>query len=512
VEIQPTGIPSAGKLCSVLTLDYKTTDMKTYNKQPLLIIAILVLFTTACKKDLEPYDSKSNENALGTPEGIQTATYGSYAGLVNADYTRFEHILGEYTSDNVALSGTTTDPLYNVYNYTDFPGNNISTSFWRQAYKVIFSANQIIERINDGESPALDHLKGENLYLRAMAHFDLVRFFGRPYAQDGGVSAGIPIISTTTGDLQPTRSSVKAVYDLMIADLLRARELMGSTKDSRYASKEVANALLARLYLYTEDNAKAIEFANLVINSNRYRLLSTEAYKTYFTAVPESNPETIFAIRHTVADNRLKGAIGSMYYNDPISLSTGWGELYASVAYVKLLDQHPADVRHSFIQLQLNANGDTLKRGNVPKYFVNKYNWQEGVANLSSPVFLRLAEMYLIRAEANAKTGNAQLAIDDVNLIRARAGLSGADLYTTGNLKGKATLLDVVLEERRLEFAFEGQRTGDLFRNDLPMVRAYPGFHSLDRYNQTIAPTSPRIVFFIPDREIKLNPNLTQNP
>ncbi len=486
--------------------------MKTFNKQRILIIAISVLFTSACKKDLEPYDSKSNENALATPDDWQTATYGSYAGLVHADYTRFEHILSEYPGDNVALSGTTTDPLYNVYNYTDFPGNNITTSFWRQAYKVIFSANQIIEKINDGESPLSDQLKGENLFLRAMAHFDLVRFFGRPYAQDGGVSPGIPILSSTTGDLLPPRSSVAAVYDFMIADLLKARELMGSEKDARFASKEVANALLARLYLFTEDNAKAIESANLVINSNRYRLLSTEAYKTYFTAVPESNSETIFAIRHTVADNRLKGAIGSMYYNDPISLSTGWGELYASVAYIKLLDQHPNDVRHSFIQLQLTATGDTLKRGNVPKYFVNKYNWQEGVANLSSPVFLRLAEMYLIRAEANAKSGNAQLAVDDVNLIRQRAGLSGVDLYTVVDLKGKSTLLDVVLEERRLEFAFEGQRTGDLYRNDLPMVRAYPGFHSVDRYNQTISPTSPRIVFFIPDREVKLNPNLTQNP
>jgi hypothetical protein len=121
---------------------------------------------------------------LGSPEDLQTATYGVYAGLVSADYTRFEHILGEYPSDDVALSGTTTDPLYNVYNYTDFPGNNITTSFWRQAYKVIFSANQIIERIPDGQSPTLDQLKGENLYLRAMAHFDLVRFF-RP-----SISAG----------------------------------------------------------------------------------------------------------------------------------------------------------------------------------------------------------------------------------------------------------------------------------------------------------------------------------
>ena len=486
--------------------------MKTFNQKGFLIIALLVIFTSACKKDLQPFDSKSNENSLATPEDLQTATYGTYAGLVHADYTRFGHILSEYPSDNVALSGTTTDPLYNIYNYTDFPGNNITTSFWRQAYKVIFSANQIIEKINEGESPVLDQLKGENLYLRAMAHFNLVRFFGRPYAQGAGNNPGIVIVNSTTGETLPPRSSVKEVYDFMIDDLLKAATLMNSEKNSRFASKEVAYALLARLYLYKEDNAKAMEYANLVISSNRYRLLATAAYKSYFTAVPESNTETIFAIRHTQADNRLKAAIGSMYFNDPVSQSTGWGEMYASVAYIKLLDTYPNDARHSFIQLQLTATGDTLKRGNVPKYYVNKYNWQEGIANLSSPVFLRLAEMYLIRAEANAKLGNAQLALDDVNVIRERAGLTGSELYTVGDLKGKAGVLDVVLEERRLELAFEGQRAGDLYRNNRAMVRAYPGFHSLDRYNQTVNPTDARVIFFIPDREIKLNTNLTQNP
>lgn len=486
--------------------------MKKNNRKLLFLLGTVLMITTACDKDLQPYDSKSDETALAGPDDLQTATYGSYAGLVSADYTRFQHILGEYSSDNVALSGTTTDPLYNVYNYTDFPGNNITTSFWRQAYKVIFSANQIIGRINDGTSPALDQLKGENMYLRAMAHFDLVRFFGRPYAQGNGNNPGIPIIKTSQGEEFPARNSVKEVYDFLITDLLKAASLMNIKKDSRFASKEVAYALLARLYLHKEDNAKALEYADLVIKSNRYSLLSTAAFKNYFRSIPESNPETIFAIRHILADNRLKGAIGSMYYNDPVTLSTGWGEMYASASYVKLLAANPNDARHSFIELQLAANGDTLKRGNVVKYFVNKYNWQEGVANLSSPVLLRLADMYLIRAEANAKLGNAGAAISDVNIIRTRAGLSGNQLYSTSDLKGKASVLDVVLEERRLELAFEGQRTSDLFRNNKPLVRAYPGFHSLDRFNQTVAASAPRAIYLIPDRELKLNANLTPNP
>lgn len=486
--------------------------MKAFLNKGLLVAAVLTALTTGCKKNLQPYDSKLDATALAGPDDLQTATYGVYAGLVAADYTRFEHILGEYPSDDVALSGTTTDPLYNVYNYTDFPGNNVTTSFWRQAYKVIFSANRIIERIPDGKSVALDQLKGENLYLRAMAHFDLVRFFGRPYPQGAGSNPGVVIENNTQGDPLPKRSTVKEVYDFIIADLLNAASLMTVKKDARFASKEVAYALLARIYLFKEDNANAIKYANMVIDSKRYTLMATEPYKKYFTVVPEANPETIFAIRHTTADNRAKGAIGSMYYNDPVTQSTGWGEMYASLAYIKLLDTYPNDVRHAFVELQRAPNGDTLKRGNVPKFYINKYNWQENVANLSSPVFLRLAEMYLIRAEANAKLGNNDAAIQDVNLIRGRAGLSGNQLYTSIDLKGRASVLDVVLDERRLELAWECQRPGDLFRNNRPMIRAYPGFHSLDRYNQTVQPTDNRVIFLIPSRELTLNPNLTPNP
>lgn len=490
----------------------KTLIMKTITMKRFVLASALLISAGACEMDLEPFDSKTDATALSTVNDLQTATYGVYAGLVNADYTRIQHFLGEYPGDNVALSGTTSDPLYNIYNYTDYPGNSRTHAFWRQAYKVIFSANQVIENITEGESASLDQLKGENLYLRAMVHFDLVRFFGRPYSQGAGSNPGVVIKDKTSDEEFPSRSTVKEVYDFIIADLEKAATLMTEEKSSVFASEQVANALLARVYLYKEDNAKALLYANKVLTSDRYQLVDTEPYKKYFTVVPENNPETIFAIRHTVADNRLKNAIGSMYYNDPVTKSTGWGEVYASVAFINLLNTYQEDARHSFIELQLDENGDTLKRGNVPKYFVNKYNWQEGVANLSSPVYLRLAEMYLNRAEANAKLDNGQLALDDVNIIRERAGLSGTDLYTLTDLKGHASVLDVVLEERRLELAFEGHRPGDVFRNNLPLIRAYPGFHSQDRYNQTILPTDDRVVFFIPEREVVVNPNLNQNP
>src|SRR5690606_18544380 len=244
-----------------------------------------------------------------------------------------------------------------------------------------------------------------------------------------------------------------------------------------------------------------------------YSLMPTDPYRKYFTLHPEDNPETIFAIRFIPQDNQFYSAIGNQFYNDPVTQATGYGESYVSLDLVNLLNQHPEDARHSFVELQLDpTTGDTLKRGNVPKFYMNKFNWQDGIANLSSPVIFRLAEMYLIRAEANAKLGNNQAAIDDVNIIRRRANLSGTALYTVGDLKGRGSVLNVVLEERRLELFFEGHRPFDLYRNNLPMIRNYPGFHGTDHYHFRVEPTDPQVIFFIPEGEMNVNPNLVQNP
>lgn len=484
--------------------------MKTLNIYRFLMIAFFLAIVSGCEKDLQPYSSKSDENALATPADLQTATYGVYGRIKVSEFVLQQWWTSIYADDDVALSGQTSDPIWNTYNYAHLANAFNMEYFWRSSYKAIFSANLIMEKITDGTSPTLDQLKGENLYIRALCHFFLVRFFGRPYPQGNGENPGIPIKDNTKDDL-PSRNTVKEVYDFIIADLLKAAGLMTISKNSCFASKETCYALLSRIYLYKEDNLNAIKYANMVIDSKRYSLVGTEAFKKYFIPVPENNPETIFAIRHVPKDDRAKSAIGNQFYNAPVG-STGYAETYASQTLVDLLLKYPEDARNSFIEPQREADGRMKMRGLVPKYYMNKYNWQDGIANLSSPIVSRLAEMYLIRAEVNAKLGNNQLAIDDVNLIRQRAGLSGAALYTVDDLKGHTSVLNVVLEEKRLEFFIEGHRCFDLFRNNLPMVRNYVGWHGTDHLNFRVEPTSLRVVQFLPEREIVANPNLIQNP
>src|SRR5690606_15197767 len=168
----------------------------------------------------------------------------------------------------------------------------------------------------------------------------------------------IPIKNNTLTEEYPARSSVKEVYDFMIADLVKAADLMTEEKSASYATKEAAFALLSRIYLYMDDNENAILYANKVIDSDRFQLVDTETFKTYFIPVPENNPETIFAIRNIIADDMAKSAIGNQFYNDPVTQATGYGESYVSMELTKLMNQYPEDARHSFVEIQLEANGD----------------------------------------------------------------------------------------------------------------------------------------------------------
>lgn len=504
--------------------------MNNKNITIIFFATLLLAGSVSCRKSFLP-STQIDENSALTNEGdVETATIGTYALFKNAGYVRSGHFLMEYPSDEVAQGQNSSDDLTRCYRYTHLVTGGHATNFWSQAYLAASAANRIIRSVADDASPGLLQLKGENLFIRAMLHFNLVRIFGRPYSQNSGENLGVPILNEnlTEEEIEDvSRSSVKQVYEFIVADLLKAEQLMTVEKSNSFASKQVAQALLARVYLYMENEPKAIEYANLVIGSTvpgaaasgKYNLLQGSDFQSYFRGVPESNKETIFGIRHMKTEDRGYSAIGSMYYsgdatgNAQNQAFSGWGEIYASKKYVDFLNENPADLRKSFISpysvsgaLQYN----TKLTPNTPMYYLNKYNLQEGIINLSSPVYLRLAEMYLIRAEANAKEGNDQLALDDVNVLRTRAGIP---TYAIGVITGSRTALDIVLEERWLELAFEGHRSYDLFRNGKPVVRNYPGSQVVNgNVNQTINPGDDRVVFFIPQTEIDKNPSLQQNP
>lgn len=527
----------------------------------------------SCSLDKEPYTSLTNESIEKTPGALEALSLGNYHTLKS--WVENWHRVTEYPGDNVALSGSTTDNLFYNYNYQRLVTNSRVNNYWSNSYKIIAGTNTVLEQVKEGTDDVSNQIIAENLYLRSLMYFYLVNVFGKPYNQNPEVNLAVPLQAQDNPFEIKPRNTVKEVYQKIEEDLLKAETLFTANKGSIYGNVYAAQALLARIYLYTGQNAKALEYANKVINSGEFSLLGTEDYSKIATAAPENNPENIFAIKFVkdvdYSDNGWY-TIGSMYANVQ---GSGWGEMYASRTYLEEVRKYPEDVRYSFIKpvvvneaelhgyyvtddykyasVILTQNGTDYSyteggatktltkksngagsfeyfitiggkertvlidkkldaRNGYLKYYILKCSGQEGQAHLWSPVISRLAELYLIRAEVNAKLGNQQLALDDVNVIRKRAGIPIAGLWSTANLNGK-TALDVVLAERKLELAWEGHRKFDVFRNGYELNRMYPGTHIANQNSfLTVPATSNVIIEYIPEQQITLsNGVLKQN-
>lgn len=472
------------------------------------VLLLTTMLLVACNKlDLRPETSLDKDKALNGEANLKLATSGNYSLLKDIDYMPTFFHLTESATDNVEATSV-FDPggtrQFAAYSFDHNPTMFNTLSVYSKAYGLIRGVNNVIEAIPENANPVLSQLKGENLFMRAFAYQSLVKTFGRPYAQDNGNRPGVVIVdkSGTTLTRPAKRQTVKEVYDFMIADLLKAEALMTIDNNNAFASKYAAQAMLSSVYLTMGNNAKAIEYADkLILATGKFNLTQGDAYKSYFSTNHSTDKETIFCIKN------LDGT-GDAFFSFNQSYTV---EKFAAVSKPlwDLLNEGNGDLRKNFYKALKTSNGDTWN-------FTTKYVQNPAVntaENVSSPPIYRLAEMYLNRAEANAKLGKDGLAIDDVNLIRKRAGLTGADLYAVGNLRGRSTVLQVVLEERRIEFAFEaGIRRDDLLRNNLPMIRTY-GKPGIPGSNMTVLPTDLRVVYFLPLTETNgLTNSLEQNP
>lgn len=499
----------------------------------LLFIIGLLVWTTGCKLDVSPTDSINTSSLLNTSDGLLNVTNGSYAllkdniefgGFVdqNNNYLRQYYQMSDFASDDITCAQVTEDPLFYSFTTTHSPGQSNSRFFWYLSYKIINSTNTIIDLTdkNTNVDIATKQLIGENYFLRAFCHFNLLRFYAKPYSIDPN-APGIIIHKSTNDEAKKARSTVKECYDFVISDLQKAAALMGKSRGAQYASKEAAWAMLSRIYLYMEDNTKTISYADSVINSGKFNLETADGFKTYFPNAA-SSPETIFLVAFTTADNKGKfGSIASMIYSDG---NSGWGEEFASQSLRDEMAPHPEDVRWSYIDKLSDGSGGVVKKNGIETFYITKFSNQGGDPNLCSPVMFRFSEMYLNRAEARAKSGNDAGALEDVDLIRSNRGLENA-LYNHV-IPGGSSSLEVVLKERRLEFAFEGHRTFDVYRNKHNMNRSYWGYHlpglmatdidltktPKDYPNEIVNWTNPRIIYFIPVDEILANPLCSQNP
>jgi len=437
----------------------------------------------ACDKklDVKPAQDISSDVALSTPENIQNVLVGTYQRAGRSDsYGGRLQLLGDLygASNQISWIGTFQQPR-EVFNKALLANNSFVSGYWLNAYALINMANLIIDHIHvveDADEQA--RILGEAKFLRALTYFDLVRFFGLPYeAGQPNDQLGVPLmlqgVLDYSGDLTIARSTVGEVYEQVIADLNEAYDSLPEENDV-FADKYAAKALLARVYLQQGNYAEARDAADDVIENSGRSL--TGSFAGAFNN-DENSAEDLFAIQVTSQDGTNQLII---HYADQDHGGRA-GDVVVEDEYLALFDSG-SDVRASFFYESAD-NGERL---------TSKYTNQFG--NIS---VIRLAEMYLIRAESNFRLGTAVGAspVADINEVRRRSNASQ---------KLVVTLNDILLE-RELELAFEGFLIHDVKR----LRRAIT--ITENQGQTTLEYDSGRLIYPIPERETDVNPLLVQN-
>jgi tetratricopeptide (TPR) repeat protein len=512
--------------------------MKTILK--IFLISVAAALSAGCELERYPYDEISADQLDAT--NIENITLGNYAKLKEEYYFKTIHQFGEYGGDNVALSGTTSDNLFKHYTFRREKDNHYTARVWQFTYQMAVNINSTIEAVPEGESAEKDQLLGENYFLRGFLYFQLCNIFGRPYSHpDPAANLGIPLKLTSKIDDFPPRSTVAQVYEQVVKDFKKGEELMASQKINIFASKEVAQAFLSRVYLYMENWEEAAAYATKVIESGRYTLLQGSAYRSYTNPVPEANTETIFAIR-MVKDVDFKNYHMDWYSTGALFATIdniGWGEMYPSQTYLDLLDEHKSDLRHAFI---VNDKENATLRLSYVLYTNNTYQnitdtleaLPQGYKILENPGAYK-SDMVQTETAANGDTryyverNDGKKCYVRVENISLRNGFPKRFIYKTSMQEGQSHLYSPVLirlgevylnraealaelgrddealadlnviraraevpavsdfttkdlkawiaDERRLELAWEGFRKHDIFRRKQTMDRKYPGTH-----------------------------------
>lgn len=437
------------------------------------------LLLGSCSNDfLEPTVSTSKDvnTSVNTVEDLESLIIGALSRMSTTEYYRRDYIVfAEVRSNNAFSSGNSgrfVGPGQLSYNPTDA---NIS-NMWSQMYAVIANANIVIGSIvENDDSPEVNHVKGQAYAIRALAYMDLLRVFGQQYA---GGTLGVPLVLEFRGeDIFPERASVQATWDQIGEDLRTAAELMDGSLNSQSKTEIttwMVDALQSRYYLYIKDNENAAAAAKRVMDTGNFSILDAPSYVSSWTSDGGSN--RIFELAVTPAD---VNSFNTLYF---IYQETAYGDIEVTQDLYDLYED--GDVRQNLY----SVNGQKIRM--VGKYPSLDYSDDIKV--------LRYAEVVLNYAEAMARLGDEDEALDKLNMI---AENRNATPYTEASI-------DNVLLERRKELAMEGFGFFELVRNEMGIPFVDP--------RQTFDPGgipfgSNQLALPIPQQEVSANPEIDQN-
>lgn len=469
----------------------------------------LVMLQPACKTtDIQPVDRISSEIAFTTPDKINAAVIGVYDGLQSPEFLAGRSLIySDVLGQDVVVAGASAY-FYSIYSNTMISTDQWATNEWNAGFAAVAKANRTMEGIQANLAVAGNDAKAylaECEFGRALAYFTLVNHFAQPYNFTAGAThAGVPLIlksssSFTSADLVP-RASVADVYKQIIADLKDAEANLPADQGDEAverANKYAASALLSRVYLYQGDYANAKAEADKVISSGVYGLNANPG--DCFALGNYTTKESIFSIANSLSDNPNTNNALPMHYNS--SAKGGRADIVVSQTYLSLPGFAADDKRRSLVYAETKG-GSTL-------YYCGKYTDVSGRADWA-PI-IRYPEMLLTAAEAAVRASGTvdATSLAELNQVRDRSRVS-APQYTAASFATAADFINAVLLERRIELAFEGHRIGDALRNK----QGITGKQNFPDYSP--APDVPygseKEIFPIPSTDLKLNPNLVQNP
>ncbi|WP_257668771.1 RagB/SusD family nutrient uptake outer membrane protein [Parapedobacter tibetensis] len=452
------------------------------------LIPMLGLFLSSCEKFVDidpPTNSFIAGTAFATDELVEANIAGMYSyNLIGSAYHDvYRHIYPAFSADELLHFNS---PEYDQFVYNSLlPSNGSSLTMWRIPYHSIYQSNLMLSAL--AEAPNIsENVRKEALgvarFFRALSYLNLVSLFG-----------DVPLVLTAdvtvSGSL--ARSPKLAVYAQIIDDLTQAKVLLRHvTKNNGWATEPVAAALLARAYLYQEQWEQAASEADQLINGPLKGSLALEEITQVFL---RSSQETIFAISTDGSSRTTIGHTNAGRYYIPSPSARG-ASLFFTDDFLDAFEE--GDQRRVNWVNQFTAR----EPFNWYPYKYKQRSTPDDGTLAENQVLIRLAEMYLIYAEANAQLGRLSAAINALNTIRGRAGLGELPPSLS-----KEEVLLAVEQERRVElFSEYGHRWVDLIRTG--RADAVLGAHKGSSWK------SDAVLYPIPEQDLELNRNLTQNP
>ena len=513
--------------------------MKNYK----YLFALILCFAMGACSDLEE-DARSQLNPderILDLETVETTVAGAYGHLSSRAFlSRALGLTLMLRSDMVDIGNPTTRPERIEHDqFTVSASNplildiaNPERSFWPRLYQIVRGANETLRELEvlDDQAPGVkEEIAARARFIRAYSYYHLVRLFGAiPYLDETTATVDATVTSRTPADI---------VYESIIADFQYAKEWLPTTRTNRaLPGKAAASAFLASVYLTREDYQMAYNEATEIINNaGSYNLALEPDYRNIFHAEnTDFSLEPIFVIDFVgtnVNDESrdylaaFTGFFGQATYYP----SGGWSVTVPAQAVFDTWDSGDYRKQVNFDHEAVDNSGNVLSYTefssldprNANRPHISKYTAMAGdlpQANTSGRdshsnyQLMRYAEVLLIAAESAIEIGLTGEADQYINMIRERARNgdgTGTPSAVPADISGAT--IDDVLEERRLELAFEHKRWYDIVRRKMGNEVFGPnGFEDELLGTQNFDPSKDYLLP-IPPIEITNNPNLDQN-